>query len=231
LSLKDWFHESCLHLRARPSSRQASPICETEVTTHDNDVDDGQSEASSSGLPPPLISAEDYETFFCGSCVRSIDILRRYAGTQGVMMVVRDTEDSPWRKLDGDTSSVNAPTAEDEVLLDIDDSAVTPGQKRTLSQSIHPEEPERKKQHVSPGPSSPCLAPVPNPVAVSILQDSQLLSDAKASLGAGDVFLTEGWRERWCRCNRVSFAYTSLLTTAHVRVPVSSITQRSPIPA
>jgi E3 ubiquitin-protein ligase UBR7 len=38
-----------------------------------------------------------------------------------------------------------------------------------------------------------CLAPPANPVAEKIFQD--------ASLGAGDVFLTEGWRERWCRCD------------------------------
>jgi len=127
-------------------------------------------------------------------------------------MVVRDTEDSSWRSLGGDSSGVNASTTMEEELLDIDDSLAAPGQKRSRAQSFHSEEPERKKQHISPEPSAPCLAPAPNPIAQAIFQGSQLPSDSNAYLGAGDVFLTEGWRERWCRCSRVSFVYASLVT-------------------
>ncbi|KAG1725877.1 uncharacterized protein EDB91DRAFT_1167056 [Suillus paluster] len=202
LTCEDWFHESCLHLRVRPSSREASPVLENEVTDHHNDAGDNQSEASSSGLPPPLISAEDYDAFVCSSCVHSIDILRRYAGTQGVIMVVRDAEDSPWKKLGGIPLGADAPTTTEDELLDVDDSLAAPGQKRSRTQSLHLEEPDRKKQHISPEPSSPCLAPAPNPIAQTISQGLQRPSDTKASLGAGDVFLTEGWRERWCRCSR-----------------------------
>jgi len=200
LACEDWFHESCLHLRTRPSSRPASPVPGTEAATPDDDANDDQSEASSSGLPPPLISAEDYDAFVCSSCVRSIDIIRRYAGTQGAIMVVRDAEGGSWRKLDGNASDVDARTSREEELLDIDDSLVAPGQKRSRSQSFYSEEPERKKQHISPEPSSLCLAPPQNPIAQAMFQ--RVLSDTKASLGAGDVFLTEGWRERWCRCSR-----------------------------
>lgn len=185
LACEDWFHESCLHLRTRPSSRESSPIPENEVSDNNNDTEDNQSEASSSGLPMPLISAEDYDAFVCSSCVRSIDTLRRYAGTQGVIMVVRDSEDSPWRKLG-----------------DIDDSLAGPGQKRSRSHSFHSEAPERKKQHVLPESSSPCLAPAPNLIAQAIFQGSQQPSDTKVALGEGDVFLTDGWRGRWCRCSR-----------------------------
>lgn len=150
----------------------------------------------------PLISAEDYDAFVCSSCVRSIDTLRRYAGTQGVIMVVRDSEDSPWRKLGGNPLCADAPTAMEDDLLDIDDSLAGPGQKRSRSHSFHSEAPERKKQHVLPEPSSPCLAPAPNLIAQAIFQNSQQLSDTKVALGEGDVFLTEGWRGRWCRCSR-----------------------------
>lgn len=160
----------------------------------------------------PLISAEDYDAFVCSSCVRSIDTLRRYAGTQGVIMVVRDSEDSPWRKLGGNPLCVDAPTAMEDDLLDIDDSLAGPGQKRSRSHSFHSEAPERKKQHVLPESSSPCLAPAPNLIAQAIFQNSQQPSDTKVALGEGDVFLTEGWRGRWCRCSRVSFPYARFLT-------------------
>ncbi|KAJ8586714.1 hypothetical protein M405DRAFT_853221 [Rhizopogon salebrosus TDB-379] len=190
LACEDWFHESCLHLRTRPSSRQASPVREIEAATPDDDANDGQSEASSSGLPPPLISAEDYDAFVCSS----------YAGTQGAIMVVRDAEGDSWKKLGGSASDMNARTSTEEELLDIDDSLSAPGLKRSRSRSFHSEEPERKRQHISPEPSSLCLAPAPNPIAQAMFQ--RVLPDAKASLGTGDVFLTEGWRERWCRCSR-----------------------------
>lgn len=150
----------------------------------------------------PLISAEDYDAFVCSSCVRSIYTLRRYAGTQGVIMVVRDSEDSPWRKLGGNPLCVDAPTTMEDDLLDIDDSLAGPGQKRSRSHSFHSEAPERKKQHILPESSSPCLAPAPNLIAQAIFQGSQQPSDTKVALGEGDVFLTDGWRGRWCRCSR-----------------------------
>ncbi|KAG1883869.1 hypothetical protein F4604DRAFT_1736937 [Suillus subluteus] len=187
LACEDWFHESCLHLRPRPSSRESSPVPEHEITDHGHDAEDNHSEASSSGLPLPLISAEDYDAFVCSSCVHSIDTLRRYAGTQGTIMVVRDTEDSPWRKLGNNPLCADAPTTAEDDLLDIDDSLAASGQKRSRSHSFHSEEPERKKQHISQ--SHPRLS-------------SQQPSDIKVSLTEGDVFLTEGWRERWCRCSR-----------------------------
>jgi E3 ubiquitin-protein ligase UBR7 len=160
----------------------------------------------------PLISAEDYDAFVCSSCVRSIYTLRRYAGTQGVIMVVRDSEDSPWRKLGGNPLCVDAPTTMEDDLLDIDDSLAGPGQKRSRSHSFHSEAPERKKQHILPESSSPCLAPAPNLIAQAIFQGSQQPSDTKVALGEGDVFLTDGWRGRWCRCSRVSFPYARFLT-------------------
>jgi E3 ubiquitin-protein ligase UBR7 len=158
--------------------------------------------------------------------VRSIDIIRRYAGTQGAIMVVRDAEGGSWKKLGGSASDMNARTSIEEELLDIDDSLSAPGLKRSRSRSFHSEEPERKRQHISPEPSSLCLAPAPNPIAQAIFQ--RALPDAKASLGAGDVFLTEGWRERWCRCSRVSFTHF-FSHAAYMRVAVSSITRWSPI--
>jgi E3 ubiquitin-protein ligase UBR7 len=116
-------------------------------------------------------------------------------------MVVRDTEDSPWRKLGNNSLCADAPTITEDELLDIDDSLTAPGQKRSRSHSFRLEEPERKKLHISPESSSPCLAPAPNLIAQAMFQDLQQSSDTRLSLTEGDVFLTEGWRKRWCRCS------------------------------
>ncbi len=70
------------------------------------------------------------------------------------------------------------------------------GSKRALSPSA--EEPEAKRTRTeASNPKSPCLAPPINPVAQRIL----IASDP--GLGTGDVFLTEDFRGRLCRCASV----------------------------
>ena len=194
---KDWFHESCLNLRERPSSREPTPAKDsheetqlTDTTAQPQEDDDNTSEASCSGLPPPLISAYDYESFVCGSCVSGIATLKRWAGTRGVMMVVRDDASAPWKVL-GD-----AREGEEGDNEDIDTTAA--GTKRARPPSSG-NIPEAKRPRPSEGLSTSCLAPPPNPVAQNIFALRNSV-DNSASLGMGDVFLTEGWRERWCRC-------------------------------
>ncbi|KDQ53835.1 hypothetical protein JAAARDRAFT_60941 [Jaapia argillacea MUCL 33604] len=190
VACEDWFHESCLNLRERPSSREPTPI---PTANEQVDDDEARSEASSSGLPPPLLSASDYESLICGACVSNIPILKRWAGTQGVMMVIRDDEKSPWKIL-GSTEG-------DNVVDVVDESPITTGQvgsKRPHLESVDEhEERETKRPRGSPSsPSSPsrCLAPPPNPIS------QKILSTGAPDLGVGDIFLTEGWRERWCQC-------------------------------
>ncbi|KAF9223157.1 hypothetical protein BS17DRAFT_755026 [Gyrodon lividus] len=197
LACEDWFHESCLNLRERPSPRDASP----DPTDPDTSVahDDGRSDASSSGLPPPLISADDYDAFICYACVGKIVTLRRYAGTKGAIMVVRDREQGSWRKLEGESlgSSHGSP---DNSPVDIDDpqpSTIKRPHSRSSSQDN-----ERKPKRPRTLASSPCLAPAMNPIAEAIFNDqSRDLKASGSSQGTGDVFLTEGWRQRWCRCD------------------------------
>ncbi|KAH9950773.1 hypothetical protein B0H21DRAFT_721604 [Amylocystis lapponica] len=203
LACEDWFHESCLDLRARPTSRPPSP----EPAEAD---DDAASEASSSGLPPPRIRAEDYDCLICSACVRAIPTLRRYAGTSGVLVVVRDgTEQDSWSVIGRDdvteTSAVEVQSSAEA------EPGTTPdtGEKRTRSPTAE-DAPHAKRARVSLEPPvfAPCLAPTPNAIAQKIYARSELsISDPNAgacepvSLGKGDVFLTEGWRERWCRCD------------------------------
>ncbi|THH08664.1 hypothetical protein EW145_g2547 [Phellinidium pouzarii] len=110
LACEDWLHESCLNLRERPSSREPTPgpkpehpsleVRIVEPNAVDDNADD-TSEASSSGLPPPLITDAEYDSLICGSCVRKNPTLCRWAGTKGAMMVTRDAINAPWAILDG----------------------------------------------------------------------------------------------------------------------------------
>jgi len=204
LACEDWFHESCLNLRERPSSREPSPTRQaSDEVSGMNEDDDAASEASSSGLPPPLIQGSEYESFVCGSCVSGIHTLKRFAGTPGVMMVVRDDLNSDW-KVVGDTS---APHGDNPVEVSDEAVATNAGTKRPRSPSATADanSPESKRARASPGPASsstaPCLAPSLNIIASKIFT-SRAVNDV--SLGAGDIFFTEGWRDRWCHCGSVS---------------------------
>lgn len=219
---------------------------------HDNEDDDAHSDASSSGLPPPLITASDYDALICSSCVRKIPILQRWAGTPGVLMVVRDDPSLPWKILNGDTSNSNASRAmtdaesQDVSVVDASTEVSTTtteytlGDKRPLSPSSHDHNlitTDSKKPRTSPpstadptptptpstsqsqSHSRRCLAPPVNPTAQKIY--ASLRSEAQAPNltsisssvstsdvatlpeGEGDIFLTDDWRTRWCRCESV----------------------------
>lgn len=245
---KDWLHESCLHLRERPPPRQPTPDPEPQPDApapipptsipqqNTNDDDDDDDDASStSSLPPPLLTASDYDTLICGACVLKSPILLRWAGTPGVLMVIKDDEGAGWKVLGketgGDVSVDDGPNPKLEYVV---------GEKRPLSPSSYGLESatsETKKPRTSPlatsglpgsvsspSSSSRCLAPPSNPTAQNILTALRSKEDASPSsksalettatatvasadeegnLCAGDIFLTQDWRGRWCRCDEV----------------------------
>ncbi|KAM5537097.1 hypothetical protein V8D89_009243 [Ganoderma adspersum] len=206
VACEDWFHESCLNLRERPPSREPTP---------EHPVDDGASDASSSGLPPPLVRADDYDGLVCSDCVRKIEALRKIAGTPGALMVVRSSEGEPWRVIgveETDSARVDI-EGKGAGVKGKDEEIPSTGVKRERESSVGVE-PSAKRARVSPdAQSAPCLAP-PRDRRVNALlfaldnssnQDSaqkeeESLEQPEKFLGAGDVFLTEGWRDRWCRC-------------------------------
>lgn len=193
-SSQDWFHESCCNLRERPTDDPQILIPESDAEP----TDDSVSDTLSSGLPPPLISGSDYEAFVCGACVRKIDTLKRWAGSSGIMMAVRDTPTDKWRCIGGVGLG-----SESDHPVDVEEpsGSTKTGSKRLRSAS--PDETGATKRArgsfvvIAPTPSQ-CLAPPPSTLAQTILA-GDLTSDS-SSLGTGDVFLTDGFRERWCRC-------------------------------
>ncbi|TFK50451.1 hypothetical protein OE88DRAFT_257164 [Heliocybe sulcata] len=191
VACEDWLHESCLNLRERPPSRAPSPTKEEDEDASGEEDD----------LPPPLISGEDYDALVCGSCVLQIPTLKRYAGTGGVMMVVRDSDDAPWKVIG----------REEEGHVEVDATDARAGDKRAREQDESTR--SSKRTRTSPSLSSqavPCVAPPPNPTAQTIYSQLSQTSENRSSVeknkpilsshGAGDVFLTEGWRTRWCKC-------------------------------
>ncbi|KAF8154609.1 hypothetical protein B0H34DRAFT_660833 [Crassisporium funariophilum] len=215
LACEDWFHESCCNLRERPSTRENTPAPPMEAPTlpianqsaDSEEPDDAASDASSSGLPPPLISGDDYESFVCGACVSSNATLKRWAGTYGAMMVVRDDLAGPWRCLNGLSTEAEGSALEADL-----NSSSRSGAKRPLSPSAF-HEPDAKRAKASSNapllPSSrPCLAPPQDPLACTVLANLNI-SDPNTSLGAGDIFFTLGFRDRWCHCDSCLPSLTS----------------------
>ncbi|KAG6833147.1 hypothetical protein H0H87_010861 [Tephrocybe sp. NHM501043] len=185
------------HIRERPESRKPSPVPlpEHAENSGEGNDDDARSEGSS-GLPPGLISGTEYEAFICGTCASRNKTLVRWAGTPGITMVVRDAPIEPWRRLVEEERTT-------EIDPYIDDLSIATemaiGSKRPLSPSNSgvPDAKRLRGALQDPVPSSatqPCLAPRLNSNAHKIFE--QLDAPAITSLGKGDLFLSENFRDR-----------------------------------
>jgi E3 ubiquitin-protein ligase UBR7 len=163
--------------------------------------EDDSSTTSDSELPPPLISTDDYDVMICRACVDSIPIVKRYAGTPGAMVVIRDDADSKWKII-----GVFGPTDDEEV--DVGTKRPRPADT-TEEEKVDSKRAKASTSDVSTEKSSlslePCLAPSSNTTVAKIL------ASAGRELGTIDVFLTDGWRTRWCRCKSVKvFGFLNL---------------------
>jgi E3 ubiquitin-protein ligase UBR7 len=181
-------------------------------------MDDGASDASSSGLPPPLISSDDYDAFVCRACVMTIPTLQRAVGTPGAITVVRNDVNSPWKRL-GDDSKEDAPV----VIANTDAPSASAGDKRPpLPPADEPAAKRARTASASSSAAKPCLAPPVEPTAQAAYTTAEL--DWDTALCTGDVFLTEKFRERWCRCDSVrSTPFINGLYTAHPPQCLSSL--------
>ena len=139
-------------------------------------------------------------------------------------MVVRSSEGEPWRVIGVEETDIARVDIESKDLGAngrVEEIPST-GIKRERESSVGAE-PSAKRARVSPDAEpAPCLAPSQDlrvKTLLSVLDNSLNRDPARKEeksleqpgefLGAGDVFLTEGWRDRWCRCKNVScYPYT-----------------------
>ena len=225
---EDWYHESCLNLRTRPKERSPTPERSANET---NDVGDMDSNASND-LPSPLLSSSTYESLICGRCVLGNDTLRRWAGTPGIMMVIREDCNEPstliedggvdplWKVLNGKAGvrDVLVGMEKDERKRECEDEALDVCEdeeraaKKPRTDSTSSNIPLSVVSSVSQIESrTPCLAPPVNFMAQQVLNhilhpNPTTREKGVGLIGKGDIFLTEGWRERWCRCPKVPFS-------------------------
>lgn len=232
LACEDWFHESCLNLRTRPRARDEDAKGEPDPTTPQNlasaindnndniatsandpsaeEAEDNDSECSND-LPPCLLPASKYDTFICGTCVLANATLRRWAGAAGIMMVYSDGLDSndvpvPGVEGDGDIDPrwkiLDDNISEEIRVSDINDEEdlqPRPTKRRRTEDDIR--SPMRTTSE-----KAVCIAPPVKALAQKILsrlENTKGDSDSKGVIGHGDIFLTEGWRNRWCKCQEV----------------------------
>ncbi|GJJ13276.1 hypothetical protein Clacol_007527 [Clathrus columnatus] len=217
LVCEDWFHESCLNLRTRPKERDVNgdpdvPSRELQTSVIDvnsaanmNEPVDGTDTDSecSNDLPPCLLPASEYDTLICGSCVLANATLRRWAGTEGILMVYSD--DPGCKKelslsiagdIDPRWKVLNGRDAEEIVIVEGD----------TEAEDCRPTKRRRTEEDITNYATSICIAPLMNPIAQLILTGSEKtgkkleVDSNQTLLGHGDIFLTEGWRDRWCKC-------------------------------
>ena len=156
----------------------------------EGDADDGASEASSSGLPPPLITADKYEALVCRSCVLKLPLSWKYAGTSDALAVVRKSAEEPWTVI-GMVSDADADTEID----------VEAGEKRSRAASEDGEPASKRVRLDGASSSTPrCLAPKPSEEIQALLGR---VRGEDYERFAGDLFLTDDFRERWCKCSLV----------------------------
>ncbi|KAJ9092691.1 hypothetical protein QFC20_007291 [Naganishia adeliensis] len=140
-------------------------------------------------MESPLLPESSYQHLICAGCVLREPLVRRYAGTEGWMMVVPAEgrkEDVPWAErwvVVGRGAEVGGKRKAEE------GESVGPGKRVKLSPSIISHESTSRK---------PCTLPTPNPVAQEIfdaLSNQKPLTEAK-----GDVFLRPEALDRICTC-------------------------------
>ncbi|KAJ7868844.1 hypothetical protein B0H13DRAFT_1055333 [Mycena leptocephala] len=128
----------------------------------------------------------------------AIPTLRCLVGTPGAITAVRADPGAPWTQLGNESSQEDAPvrsqthpgTHRNPVRAPVR-SGIAHSGRRTRGQT--------RAHRIGIVVVKPCLAPPVEPLAQAAYATAEL--DWDAALCTGDVFLTEKFRERWCRCD------------------------------
>lgn len=123
-------------------------------------------------------------------------MVRKYAGTHGALVVTRKSCKDAWTVVGG-VSDVDA-----DIQVDVE-----AGAKRSRNAS-EDGEPALKRvrlhedgeQNGTSSSAPSCLAPSPSQEIQSLLRQ---VEKGDYELFAGDLFLTEDFRDRWCKCTSV----------------------------
>lgn len=123
-------------------------------------------------------------------------ILRKYAGTSNALAVIRKSSEDAWTAIGG-TLGMDA-----GVDIEVETGAK---RSRSASEDGEPVSKRMKLDEANAGngtgtQASPCLAPNPTQEVLSLLQS---VEKGDYELFAGDLFLTDDFRERWCKCSSV----------------------------
>ena len=198
------------------ASTQGPPSEPDRFWDYENDDDEQDPD-----IPPALIPASQYHALICGECVRTNPMFRKWAGQKGFIMVIRDRGVKSWRILDG----IEGEAATFEVAAsDVSTDGVVAGQKRPRQEtgddaSVEPPTKKLRITSSSQNTATSCEIPVPNPIALIVFAELDRIASTGSALpdgelpaieSTGDMFLTQGWREKWCKCSNVRLFPKSL---------------------
>jgi E3 ubiquitin-protein ligase UBR7 len=246
VSCEDWFHESCLNLRERPPPEPETIPEKAEEPAEGDASSDGEDDSLPLALLPEsaydslicgsCVLRHPTLTRWAGTPgVRMV--VWKPEDDKGI-------GEGKWVILGEDATGipVGSTSAEDSEV-DVVSTPPNESDERTdAGKRRRPSSPDQDprggnppvKRHKTDDTAVECKAPPPNPIAqklLGILRNSLPSSLSNASTtnstqtipspkvkdtGAGDIFLSEGWREWWCRCPNVRCRINRTCSNAHL---------------
>ncbi|GAA6049601.1 hypothetical protein JCM3770_005029 [Rhodotorula araucariae] len=195
LVCEDWLHAACVGL------------------PHSDDDDD----------PAKPLRQDDFDQLICWRCVKGHPDVRRialrYAGVEGtgVMLLTpqsrilgktRSADDDDEGTVKGEEPGEPAATSTVPALLEVDAEG-----KRKAEDEIA-EQPPLKRAKADSAADTAENAPVPSPAACSappaVAEDDSPLVQLEKTIPQPNIYLEDGWMERWCRCSECLGNFTKL---------------------
>lgn len=109
---EEWLHESCTSLRPISASTSSAPA--GTIAPTDSAVEQAKTATTATETEPPLIDHDLFDLMICDACVRKPgnEILRRYAGARGWMVLAPTQDVADIKECDG-LAKIQVPTEEE----------------------------------------------------------------------------------------------------------------------